>query len=341
MALTIPVGARPDPLVVAWCARHLGGPAVAQFFGLRRISSVHGVRLADGRDVVVKVRTAQPRQRACAMVQQALWSAGIPCPRPLAGPHPLVSGGAPVPVDGGEGDPPVDARTLAASAETWEGEGLTWPHPLDGGQFARQLAGIVTAAPDPAGLPTLAPPIHWLWWDHDAAGRTWPPAPSARWDQHRMDDRIPAIVHEAARRSRARLLRADVRALPLVAGHGDFEPQNVRWVGQPGGAWRPVIHDWDSVVAMPEAALAGNSAVTFTPTPAGPVSTPADDDAFLDAYADGRGRPWTATEREVAHAVGTWVNAYNSAFEFLKAGPGPITEGLVEHARERLRLAGA
>jgi len=53
-----------DPLIAAWCARHLGSPAVSTFFGVERLSSVHGVRLADGREVVVKVRAAHPRQLA-------------------------------------------------------------------------------------------------------------------------------------------------------------------------------------------------------------------------------------------------------------------------------------
>ena len=82
-----------DPLLAAWCVRHLGSPPVEQFFGVQHLSAVHGVRLADGREVVLKVRGALDRQVACAVVHEAMWLAGIPCPRPLAGPAPLVEGG--------------------------------------------------------------------------------------------------------------------------------------------------------------------------------------------------------------------------------------------------------
>ena len=81
-----------DPLIVDWCRTHLGSPAVDSFFGVQRLSAVHGVRLADGREVVLKVRGSQPRQAACTLVHEAMWRAGIPCPQPLAGPHPLAVG---------------------------------------------------------------------------------------------------------------------------------------------------------------------------------------------------------------------------------------------------------
>ena len=34
----------------------------------------------------------------------------------------------------------------------------------------------------------------------------------------------------------------------------------------------------------------------------------------------------------MAHAAGAWVGAYNAAFEHLKGGPGPVTDGLREQA---------
>lgn len=330
-----------DPLVAAWCAQHLGSPAVEQVFGIQRLSAVHGVRLADGRAVAVKVRGAEPRQAACALVHAAVWAAGVPCPRPLAGPLPLATGPDPVLVAGGDGDALVDARGLAASAETWEGEGWQAVGALGASGYARMLARIVAAAPAAADLPTLDPPGPWLWWDHGAPGRTWPPPASHRWDPHRVDHDIPTIVHDTARRSRARLLRPDVATLPVVVGHGDFEAQNCRWVPVPDGPPRFVVHDWDSVMAMPEAVLAGNSAFTYASELDCEISTIEGNDAFLAAYADERGRPWSELEWQVAHAAGAWVGAYNAAFEHLKGGPGPVTAGLREQAALRLRRAGA
>ena len=252
-----------DPLLAAWCVRHLGSPAVAQFFGVQHLSSVHGVRLADGREVVLKVRGALDRQVACTVVHEAMWRAGIPCPRPLAGPAPLADGDLAVPAEGGEGDEFVDARSLAVNAETWEGEGVAGVGAIGATGYATLLARMVAAAPAVAELTTLDPPIPWLNWDHGDPNRVWPPPASDRWDPHRIDDEIDPLIHEVARRARARLLAPDVATLPLVAAHGDFEAQNCRWVPGPDGAERLVIHDWDSVVAMPEAVLAGNSAFQY------------------------------------------------------------------------------
>lgn len=330
----------PDPLLASWCQRHLGSPAVEQFFGVERLSAVHGVRLADGRQVVLKVRGALERQEACTVVHEAMWQAGIPCPRPLAGPAPLAEGAA-VLATGGEGNEFVDARRLAVNAETWEGEGVAAVGPLGAGGYARLLARMVAVAPTVEELTTLAPPTPWLNWDHGDPTRVWPPPASDRWDPHRIDAAIDPVVHDVARRARDRLLASDMATLPLVAAHGDFEAQNCRWVPGPDGEGRLVIHDWDSVVAMPEAVLAGNSAFSYVSVLDSEISTIEQNDEFLEVYAAERGGPWTELEWQVAHATGAWLGAYNAAFEYLKGGPGPVTAGLREQGVERLRRAGA
>lgn len=352
-----------EPLIADWCLRHLGSPPVEQFFGVERLSAVHGLRLADGREVVLKVRGGLDRQVACTAVHEAMWRAGIPCPQPLAGPAPLLDAGSRIGAAGGGGSTPrnapggeaatrdrvaggednefVDARTLAVNAETWEGEGVAAVGSLGADGYGRLLARMVAAAPPLAALSTLAPPTPWLDWDHTDPDRVWPPPASERWDPHRIDDQIDPLVHEVARRARARLLEPDVATLPLVAAHGDFEAQNCRWVPGTDGQPRLVIHDWDSVVAMPEAVLAGNSAFTYVSVLDCEISSLAQNDEFLAAYAAERGRAWTELEWQVAHAAGLWVGAYNAAFEHLKGGPGPVTAGLHEQAGERLRRAGA
>jgi hypothetical protein len=330
-----------DPLLVDWCRRQLGSPAIEQFFGVQRLSSVHAVRLADGREVVLKVRGALDRQRACTVVHEAMWQSGIPCPRPLAGPTPLADGDAEVRVAGSEGDESVDARTLVVNAETWEGVGVAAVGGIGAAGYARLLARMVAGAPAVEELSTLQPPVPWLDWDHGDATRVWPPPASDRWDPHRIDEEIDPLIHEVARRARARLLAPDAASLPLVAAHGDFEAQNCRWVEGVDRVLRLVIHDWDSVVAMPEAVLAGNSAFNYPSIEECAISSIAQNDEFLAAYAAERGRPWTEVEWQVAHAAGAWVGAYNAAFEHLKGGPGPVTAGLHEQAGERLRRAGA
>ena len=73
----------------AWCQRWLRSAVADVLFTAGHLSRVFGVRLDDGRDVVVKVRPAADRLFGCTDVQQALWQAGFPCPQPLVGPVPL------------------------------------------------------------------------------------------------------------------------------------------------------------------------------------------------------------------------------------------------------------
>lgn len=207
-------------LLDAWCRTHLGAPIVEEFFGVQRMSSVHGVLVADGRAVALKVRDAEPRLAACAVVQAHLWRAGLPCPQPLAGPAPLARTHVLVQSDDGA----VDATTLAVSAESWEGHGHAAVGPGGAPWWGRLAARIVAAAPRPDELATTLLPVPpWLRWEHDDPRRTWPPPASLRWDPHRVDGQIPRTVHEVARRARARLRRADVTTLPVVVGHGDLD----------------------------------------------------------------------------------------------------------------------
>src|SRR5215472_9631704 len=102
-----------DALAV-WCGRWLGAPPAAQLFEAGYLSTVLGLRLADGREVVVKVRSGASRLAGCAAVHRALWAAGFPCPEPLVDLRPLggfaATAEALVP-DAGE---PAPDRELAA-----------------------------------------------------------------------------------------------------------------------------------------------------------------------------------------------------------------------------------
>jgi hypothetical protein len=202
--------------------------------------------------------------------------------------------------------------------------------------YARLLADIVAAAPAVDSVPLLEPPVSWLWFDHADPGRTWPPPASDRWDPHRIEAELPPFILPTARRARARLLADDVRANGRVVGHGDLSGLNTRWRGP-----HPVVHDWDSVVAVPEAVLAGSTAADHVSDERTRLANLEQADRFLDAYAAARGRSWTQAELEIAHATGAWLAAHNAAFEHLKDGPFPVTERLAVDAGERLRRAGA
>src|SRR5689334_12691373 len=74
-----------------WCHEQLGAPVAGRLFTTGHLSAVYGLRLADGRDVVLKVRDGDARLSACMRVQRRLWEAGFCCPEPLAGPYRLGS----------------------------------------------------------------------------------------------------------------------------------------------------------------------------------------------------------------------------------------------------------
>jgi hypothetical protein len=132
--------------MVAWCRRWLGADPVEVLLRAGYLSEVTGLRLADGRGVVVKARPPSPRLRGCVAAQAALAAAGFPCPRPLAGPATLGA--------------------LAATAEELvPGGHLLPPGPDAAARFASLLAELVRLAPDPAALPTLRPSPPWAAWD--------------------------------------------------------------------------------------------------------------------------------------------------------------------------------
>ena len=146
-----------DALAV-WCRRWLGAPPAAELFEAGYLSTVKGLRLADGREVVVKVRPGISRLGGCAVVHRALWTAGFPCPEPLVDLQPLDGYAATAEalvVDADEPPPEGELAALSAAA----------------------LARLVELAPDPGGAePGLVPVLDRL--DHTGPG-LWP-APEDR-----------------------------------------------------------------------------------------------------------------------------------------------------------------
>jgi hypothetical protein len=125
--------------LAAWCARWLGAPPTSVLFEVAHLSIVTGLRLADGREVVIKARPPAARLQACVHVQRHLWAAGFLCPEPLAGPHPL--------------------GTLTATAEALVPGGTRLAPGGDSPRlFAEALAELVRLAPPVTALPTLAQP---------------------------------------------------------------------------------------------------------------------------------------------------------------------------------------
>jgi hypothetical protein len=76
------VGVPDDEFLAEWCDRYLGARPARVLFRAGHLSEVTGAELADGRQVVVKTRPADPRIAGCVAVQQHLARAGFPCPAP-------------------------------------------------------------------------------------------------------------------------------------------------------------------------------------------------------------------------------------------------------------------
>jgi hypothetical protein len=294
----------------AWCVAHLGGEPAGVLFQLQQVSMVFGLRLADGRDVVVKARADDGRAVSCVAAQARLAERGFPCARPLT--------------------PVAGVGSLAVHAEEFRpgGEVLHGDSPDVAGRCAEVFARLMAEL---AGV-TVAPPLPnppWVRWDHTDSG-LWP---AIDFPGNRDQTAVPAYLAEVAGRARGRLLAA---GLPCVLGHADFEAQNLRWHGQQ--VW--TVHDWDSLAWQPEAALAGAASGAFSsagPPTLAPIES---SEAFLAAYQHIRGRLFTAAERETAWAASLWMAAYN-VWEALHGDTPLPSDALRAQAAERLRRANA
>jgi hypothetical protein len=298
-----------DPgLLATWCSEHLGSPPAAELFRSGFLSAVVGLRLADGREVVVKVRPASPRLVACVEVQRRLFESGYPCPEPLSGPAPF-------------GD-------AAATAEVYVPGGALLPDgDLADRRFAEAFAFLISLAPRPAEVPTLHPAPPWAAWNHAGAG-LWPRSEDGA-DLNKVAG--PEWLDRAGRCARDRL-RAG--ASEAVIGHCDWLASNLRW----NGDQLLVVHDWDSTAADSEAVLVGLAAALYPTASPDENTTVAETERFLDAYCDARGRAFSAGERQRSWAAGVWTRAYDAKVQHVCGQP---VVSLSDHeALERLRQAG-
>jgi hypothetical protein len=274
------------------CTELLDSPIERVLFEEGHLSAVAGLVLRDGREVVLKLRPYAERVFACVEVQRLLHARGFPCPEPIAG--------------------PLAWRGLVASVETLVRGGTQLQGPHTAELYARQLERMIRLAPMPQDVGSLLPQPPWVGWDHAEAG-VWPVPDDLDADLN-ADHEVPWL-DEVARQVRDCLRRA---RLPAVVGHSDWESQNLRWES----TRLLVVHDWDSVVVLPEAAIAGAASAVFTATGHELTEPPPDESReFLDAYARARGRAWAAEETAVAWAAGLWVRAFNAKKASVRGHP--------------------
>lgn len=290
----------------------MGVPPVREVFRIVHLSSVHGIELSDGRRVVAKVRRAAERIEGCEAVHRHMWQRGLPCAEPLAGPVRV-------------GDWCLTVEAMIEDA----------PHPEsaapDAIRSAQSLAWFAAMAPAVTAVPTLEPPPPWVHWAHEEDG-TWPWPDDVDVDLNAIAG--PEWVDDLGRRVRERLLAYHA---PAVVGHGDWEAQNIVWQGGRLHA----VHDWDSVVSLPEATIAGVAATVFAVQGCPPgAPTIEQTEVFLDAYADARGLAWCRDDREVCWAAGLWVRAFNAKKASLDPRAAQPVLAFRAEAVERLRRAG-
>src|SRR5215218_147158 len=194
--LTMPLEDLPDWLP-AWCVDQLGDEPVSVLFELRQISAVFGLRLAGGRDVVVKAREDDGRAGSCVAAQARLAKRGFPCARPLT--------------------PAVGVGALAVHAEEYRpgGEVLHGDSSDVAARYAEVFARLMAELADVTVAPPLPNP-RWVRWDHTDSGVS----PAIRELDDRDQGAVPAYVVDTADRVRKRMLAAD---LPCVLwGCPDF-----------------------------------------------------------------------------------------------------------------------
>lgn len=246
---------------------------------------MYGLKLADERDVVVKVRGGGPRLDACLRVQRRMREAGFCCPELLAGPYRLGSA-----VATAEGLLPAGEQPALQDAPRL---------------FARLLADFVARARNLAPEPDLRPADPWVCWYHEENG-VWPVPDDRDTDLNAEHCPVTAWVDDVGAAVRARL--SAVRDAPCVIGHGDWHTGNVRFLDG-----RPLaVHDWDSVIYEPEVVIAGQAAAVFQDGRTGGGASPEQSEAFLEAYQSARGRAFSPAEIQLCWAAGLWVLAFNA-----------------------------
>jgi len=285
-----------------WCLAVLGSEPVEILFVVSHLSEVAGVRLADGRAVVVKRRADESRRtRQCVRAQRFLAEEGFPCPMPLTD----------VIFDSG----------FAAHAEEFVagGEVETDECPAAARRSAALLADLVGRLVALDVKPPLPNP-EWVRWES-------PP-------ERHATAKTPAWLEDTSRRVRTKLAGC---CLPPVLGHVDWEAQNMRWLRDDPVA----VHDWDSLAWLPEAALVGTAAGVFASYGEPTLAPVESSEAFLDAYASARGKKVSAYEREVAWAASILVALHNARDELIFNRPRLTYTRLEAQRNERLSRANA
>lgn len=289
-------------------------PVADGLFYRRGVGMVIGIRLVDGREVVVKLHRQHvtvERLTAVQVVQDHLARSGLPVPRPLLAPTRLGAAVATVEelrvANAADGHQPEVRRTLAAGLRRFVVAAL----PLRG---LDALGRTMLLAPGS----TLWPEPHELRFDFEAT------SDGAEW------------IDELAAQARGRLEGLDDGP---VVGHFDWRVENLAFAE---GGEIAAIYDWDSVALSPEAYLVGHTAASFSVDYQRGRELPDRSEAidFVRDYEAARGRPFNTTERDIIDAAHGLQCAYGARCQHSDAVLGAIEGasfegGWIARLRER------
>jgi len=264
----------------------LGPPSEAIFY-VTGVGIVAGLRLGDGRAVVVKVHRGVGAERLVAMqrAQSHFAHLGLPVPRPVLAPTTIGRGLATVeehrPGARAHGRDREVRRMLATELHRLVEAGRN----LDGAGLERALV-----------LRSPGPPLY-------------PEPHSVRFDFARSTEGA-AWIDELAEHARTRLDAVDQAD---VVGHFDWRVQNV---AVDAGGQLVAVYDSDSFGLAPEAVVVGCAAggfcVDWDAAEADPLPTLEELRGFVADYEAARGAPFEAGEREALDAANLAMVAYGA-----------------------------
>ncbi len=278
--------------ITGFCERHLGAGVAGYLFCASGIGSSHGVKLTDGRVVMIKVRPPadtnpdmiHSREGLSVICEALKWlhARGFPCPELLLGPVPLGRGLATAEafIEGGRrGDAfqAADRKIIAAGLAELI-------------RLLRSFEGDAQYLQRRTSREALYPQPHSRIFDFEKT------AARAEW------------IDEFARRAR----RGMDHEGACVLGHADWRVEHIRFQG----GRMVAVFDWDSLVYRQETAIVGGAAAGFTADwsrqEVRRVPTGADIRAFLADYEQARGRAFSARERQCILASCVYSLAYGA-----------------------------
>ena len=279
-------------LIDTFCQKQLGTAIADYLLYESSVGAVCGVRLVDGRRVVVKVH--QPScplafLQAVVRIQHYLVDHGYPCTKPLLDPRPLAHG-------------------IATTEEfVDEGEYHQAYDPTIRRSMAEMLAWLIQLTSTPGAIPGVQPASLDL---RLPAGAIWP-APHSKLFDFEATATGAEWIDEIARQAQEIKLCG---AGQLVLGHTDWGVKHFRYVGERVR----VIYDWDSLAYEKEPLIVGKASGYFTYTEFfGESRLPTDEEAhaFVTEYEAARGRPFTCEEQQTLQAAKIYGIAYAARCE--------------------------